>query len=505
VEASDADAVAPLDAVARARLAGPAGVLALEGNRAAHRLEQLEEYAHMAPGVVALLAAVGDQPAAPPAPGLAPPAGNSAASSGGAAEAATHGPDAPAVTASDVIATFCKVRCNVFTICDAEFKPRGIGLFPLGALFNHSCAPNCVALYDSHGGGTTVTQLVRTIAPVRAGEQLTIAYVDVGMPTPLRQHDLQDSYFFVCRCARCERFAGAAAREAASSSAGALPASGEGPAHEGASGGASATPAHCWSDADAALMAVRCAATPRCAGVAIVPRSVLGPLARGASAAATGGHMEPLPCSACGKRVAGEQLAAIELLCGRALSLCGAAEAHGRRVPAPTVAAQPSGDRVLADGPILLRQLGQAVGEHHHARLSLANAVVNALIAAQDWPAAARVNGDLVAGLDVAHGAVAGGAAGAACNPTAPLPALQHAIQGKLLLFLERPAEAAPHLEHAVRVLRITHGERHALVGDLATLAAQAAAEAGRASSGSAAPGAGGPRAAGKTGTRLLE
>jgi hypothetical protein len=60
-----------------------------------------------------------------------------------------------------------------------------------------------------------------------------------------------------------------------------------------------------------------------------------------------------------------------------------------------------------------------------------------------------------------------------------PLPALQHALQGKLLLYLSRPDAALPHLRAATRVLRVSHGEGHPLTRDVEGLLLQATAEAG--------------------------
>jgi hypothetical protein len=36
-----------------------------------------------------------------------------------------------------------RFSCNNHTICDDELRPLGVGLYPLGALINHACAPNC--------------------------------------------------------------------------------------------------------------------------------------------------------------------------------------------------------------------------------------------------------------------------------------------------------------------------------------------------------------------------
>lgn len=67
-----------------------------------------------------------------------------------------------------VVRLFCRVNCNAFTICDDANAPVGIGLFPRGALFNHSCTPNCVV---SFRGREMVVHAVRNLSP---GDELTV-------------------------------------------------------------------------------------------------------------------------------------------------------------------------------------------------------------------------------------------------------------------------------------------------------------------------------------------
>lgn len=46
----------------------------------------------------------------------------------------------------------------------------GIGLFPRGAMFNHSCAPNCT-WHTDHEGALSVT----AVRDIERGEELTIS------------------------------------------------------------------------------------------------------------------------------------------------------------------------------------------------------------------------------------------------------------------------------------------------------------------------------------------
>ena len=40
-----------------------------------------------------------------------------------------------------------RFACNNHTICDEELRPIGVGIFPLAALVNHACKPNCVQTF----------------------------------------------------------------------------------------------------------------------------------------------------------------------------------------------------------------------------------------------------------------------------------------------------------------------------------------------------------------------
>lgn len=41
-----------------------------------------------------------------------------------------------------------RFACNSHTVCDEELRPIGVGIYPLGALINHSCTPNCVQSFE---------------------------------------------------------------------------------------------------------------------------------------------------------------------------------------------------------------------------------------------------------------------------------------------------------------------------------------------------------------------
>lgn len=92
--------------------------------------------------------------------------------------------------ARDIAFMLARFACNNHTITDEAGDPIGIGLYPLGALFNHSDAPNAVPIFQ----GRTIT--FRAIDSIPAGQEMTVSYVELAAPRHERQHALQYNYFF---------------------------------------------------------------------------------------------------------------------------------------------------------------------------------------------------------------------------------------------------------------------------------------------------------------------
>ena len=65
------------------------------------------------------------------------------------------------------------------------------------SLFNHSCSPNCVAIFE----GTRVS--VRVIQPISEGVEVCISYIDQALPLDTRAEELWAKWRFVCDCPRC--------------------------------------------------------------------------------------------------------------------------------------------------------------------------------------------------------------------------------------------------------------------------------------------------------------
>jgi tetratricopeptide (TPR) repeat protein len=76
----------------------------------------------------------------------------------------------------------------------------GHGLFELACKMNHSCRPNCVWFTTQDG----TCKEVRAIAPIEAGEELTVDYLGNALDsTAQRREDLFATKGFVCECDRC--------------------------------------------------------------------------------------------------------------------------------------------------------------------------------------------------------------------------------------------------------------------------------------------------------------
>jgi len=100
--------------------------------------------------------------------------------------------------AKEVFDWVSRSTCNAFTVSDEELRSIGVGSYPQAALINHSCDPNCHVNFRG--------QLLRisVLKPIQKGEEITINYIDVAQTREARQSQLKASYYFTCKCARCE-------------------------------------------------------------------------------------------------------------------------------------------------------------------------------------------------------------------------------------------------------------------------------------------------------------
>ncbi|KAF4322147.1 hypothetical protein BBO99_00002805 [Phytophthora kernoviae] len=94
-----------------------------------------------------------------------------------------------------------RFRNNNFSICDELLLELGAGCFPLGAMVNHSCDPNCAVTFVPN----TLEMEFRAMVPIKAGQEIAQTYVDIALPRRERQQRLQHKYHFHCTCSRCSQ------------------------------------------------------------------------------------------------------------------------------------------------------------------------------------------------------------------------------------------------------------------------------------------------------------
>ncbi|CAB4398129.1 unnamed protein product [Rhizophagus irregularis] len=109
------------------------------------------------------------------------------------------------ISKDDLINYLCVFYCNNFNLHDNQLFVYGEGTFPIGSLFNHSCRPNAIVMYDG------AVQIIKCIEVINVGEEINISYIDVALDRVTRKKMLQEKYFFECQCSRCsvqERYSG---------------------------------------------------------------------------------------------------------------------------------------------------------------------------------------------------------------------------------------------------------------------------------------------------------
>ena len=71
-----------------------------------------------------------------------------------------------------ILHVFSILEVNAFGISDKTLLRAGTGLYSPTNLLNHSCRPNCVAVFRGR------TQFVVPVRNIQPGEELTISYTD---------------------------------------------------------------------------------------------------------------------------------------------------------------------------------------------------------------------------------------------------------------------------------------------------------------------------------------
>lgn len=90
----------------------------------------------------------------------------------------------------------CRIHTNSFDRRDHNLTQSGMFLDANLAMANHSCLPNAVV------GFFGPKAWLRAQEPIKAGDEITISYIDYNKPHAARQRGLTH-YNFTCACRRC--------------------------------------------------------------------------------------------------------------------------------------------------------------------------------------------------------------------------------------------------------------------------------------------------------------
>ncbi|KAJ3299911.1 hypothetical protein HK104_006062 [Borealophlyctis nickersoniae] len=121
--------------------------------------------------------------------------------SAAAADLASQLPPTLTATAAEITTLACQINANSHGIRDPTGNANSdiaVGMFPLVAMLNHSCSPNCAYVGAPYG-----KMVVRTLRDVKEGEELCVSYVDLYAGREERRGKLLETKFFWCECERC--------------------------------------------------------------------------------------------------------------------------------------------------------------------------------------------------------------------------------------------------------------------------------------------------------------
>ncbi|CBN79949.1 conserved unknown protein [Ectocarpus siliculosus] len=361
-----------------------------------------------------------------------------------------------------------KLSCNVFSIAESALNGEvGCGLYLEAAAANHSCNPNAAQSFS----GKTLS--LRCTRPIRKGEEITIGITQIQKPGPARRESLRKTYFFECRCERCESPEGRA--EDMRLEAFACPDSEcsgfcLAPKKRGRALGESsksfrqeksASPSSCQSFN---FPQEECNLEPseeqEAAGLKLSSlHSPLSEVVAGLETEREGSAR--LTCDACGAssrpvEEARAELADIQELLNRVKGFGN----EGQALPARRC---------------LEQALGKAASSLHRANWMLSEIyglLASVCVELQDFDAAATYASD---GMDASRACLSG------LMPYFEPWGCNSAITGKLLLYVRRqPEKAMPLLLEAEASIKVTHGDQHSLYREVRGMLDQAKAESGQ-------------------------
>ncbi|KAI5796548.1 hypothetical protein EDC01DRAFT_42838 [Geopyxis carbonaria] len=100
---------------------------------------------------------------------------------------------------AEILELYCRVILNTLTLTTPTLDPIGLYFDPKISLVNHSCVSNAAVTFEGR------TLHLRSAKPIAQDEEITITYADPTYPTYVRQRELEEIFFFSCRCPMCSQ------------------------------------------------------------------------------------------------------------------------------------------------------------------------------------------------------------------------------------------------------------------------------------------------------------
>ncbi|CAH1099652.1 unnamed protein product [Psylliodes chrysocephalus] len=100
---------------------------------------------------------------------------------------------------AELMGMYGRMCVNSFSICNQELQSLGTGMYLGASIVDHSCKPTAVVTFE---GTTLVMRALETFSNLD-WSKIFISYIDVMATKRERQAELEQTYYFQCRCPKC--------------------------------------------------------------------------------------------------------------------------------------------------------------------------------------------------------------------------------------------------------------------------------------------------------------
>ncbi|XP_050506253.1 histone-lysine N-methyltransferase SMYD3 isoform X1 [Diabrotica virgifera virgifera] len=100
---------------------------------------------------------------------------------------------------AELMGMYGRICINSYSICNQELQSLGTGLYLAASVADHSCHPTAVVTFE----GTTLIMRALKSFPNLDWSKIYISYIDVMATKKERLQELEQAYYFLCRCVKC--------------------------------------------------------------------------------------------------------------------------------------------------------------------------------------------------------------------------------------------------------------------------------------------------------------